>query len=109
MKSKISLSDLSSFANVSTRTLIRWKKSDLKKYDRLLKQYQESDLFSLRSFLKENKIELMGNFGIYFTDIDDYSVGILAEDTNFLISKKKKSDKELREIKKNLRLLKEWL
>jgi len=109
MNRKISEYELASFANVSTRTLSRWKKSDLKKYDRLTKQYQESEIFSLRSFLKENKIELMGNFGIYFTDVDDYSVGILAEDTNSMITNLNNSEEVIEKIKENLKLLKEWL
>ena len=109
MKNKIPESELASFANVSERTIRRWKKNDLKKYDLLIKKFKESDLSALRTFLKENHIELMGNFGIYFTDIDDYSVGILAEDTNHMITRSNKSKEDTEEIIENLKTLKEWL
>lgn len=105
---KISESELAKFGNISTRTLRRWKVGQ-KKYDQLMKKYKEEEISSLRNLLKKHSIELMGNFGIYFTDIKDYAVGILAEDTNSIIRKEEKTVEELLEIEKNLKLLREWL
>lgn len=109
MIKKISELELAVFKDVSTRTIRRWKKEDLKKYDKTIKKYKESELFILRAFLKKHKIELMGNFGIYFSDIDNFSVGVLAEDTNSLITKNHKTNEEVKIIVKNLKTLKEWL
>jgi len=106
---KITDNDLATMANVSTRTIRRWKKDDPKKYSRLLRDFLKSDLFTLKKFLEDRKIVLMGTIGIYFKDVDDYMVGSLAEDTNNMISSLNKSKEMVKKIDENLRLMKEWL
>jgi len=106
---KITDSDLATMANVSTRTIRRWKKDDIEKYNRLLRDFLKSDLFDMKKFLEDRKISLMGNHGIYFIDVNDFAVGVLAEDTNNMISSLKKSEEMIKEIDENLRLMKEWL
>ena len=108
MNQKILETDLARFANCSVRTIRRRKKKH-KEYAALLKEYLKSDIYALRKFLETHKIELMGNFGIYFTDLDDYVLGVLAEDTNNLIVKSNKSEEEIKKIEENLELLRSWL
>ena len=69
----------------------------------------KSDIYALRNFLETHKIELMGNFGIYFIDVNDYVVGVLAEDTNYLIQKTNKTEEDIKNIEENLKTLREWL
>jgi len=106
---KVTDKDLAEMAKVSDRTIRRWKQKDPKKYNRLLRDFLKSDLFALKKFLEERKISLMGNYGIYFIDVDDFAVGVLAEDTNNMISSIKKSEEMIKEIDENLKLMKDWL
>ena len=106
---KITDKDLAEMAKVSDRTIRRWKQKDPKKYNRLLRDFLKSDLFTLKKFLEERKISLMGNHGIYFIDVDDFAVGVLAEDTNSMIASLNKSKEMVKKIDENLRLMKEWL
>ena len=106
---KITDNDLASMANVSTRTIRRWKKADPKKYNRLLKEFVKSDLFAMKKFLEDRKIVLIGTIGIYFEDIDDYMLGSFAEDTNNMIGILDKSEELIEKIDGNLKLMKDWL
>lgn len=45
---------------------------------------------------------------IYFNDLEDYSVGVLAEDTNYLIRHIRTKKDELKALE-NLKLLREFL
>ena len=109
MNKKILEADLAQFANVSVRTIRRIKKNDSERYSKLIKKFMKSDIHKLREFLTAHNIELLGNFGIHFNDVDDYAVGILAEDTNNMITISDKSDELIEKIEDNLKLLKSWL
>jgi hypothetical protein len=61
-----------------------------------------------KEFCKKNGLELVNNHMIYFTNLEDYSVGVLAEDTNYLI-KNMSTKEEENQAKENLDLLREWL
>ena len=62
----------------------------------------------LDKFCKKNNIELIYTHMIYFNDLDDYSVGVLAEDTNDLIRHMKTEKEEIKALE-NLKLLREFL
>ena len=63
----------------------------------------------VKEFCEKSSIRLIGNHMIVFTDIEDYSVGALAEDTNYMIQNIEKESIKKEEIKKNLNLLRKWL
>ena len=47
------------------------------------------------------------NHMIYFNDLEDYAVGVLAEDTNYLI--RNYSSKYKKELEENIKLLKTFI
>jgi hypothetical protein len=61
-----------------------------------------------KEFCRKNDIKLVGNHMIYFCDLDDFCVGVLAEDTNDFI-KNMKTKEEEDEAKSNLKILKSWI
>ena len=67
----------------------------------------------IKEFCENSSIRLIENHMIVFTDIEDYSVGVLAEDTNYMIRNMDSisiGKEEIKEkIKENLNLLREWL
>ena len=63
----------------------------------------------IEEFCANSSIRLIENHMIYFTDLEDYSVGVLAEDTNYMIQNIEKESIKKEEIKENLKLLRKWL
>jgi len=61
-----------------------------------------------KEFCRKNKVELVNNHMIYFTNLEDYSVGVLAKDTNYLIKSMSTKEEENQAVE-NLNLLKKWL
>ena len=62
-----------------------------------------------KDFCKENGIEITNNHMIFYTNSDRFSVGVLAEDTNYMIQNIDSNDIKEKEIKENLELLKSWI
>ncbi len=59
---------------------------------------------------QEYNIKLIENHMIYFCDKDDYCVGVLAEDTNFMIRNQIDNKGDIYEkIDENIKLLKSWI
>ena len=65
----------------------------------------------IEEFCANSSIRLIENHMIVFTDIEDYSVGVLAEDTNYMIRNMDSIGGEeiKKKIKENLNLLRNWL
>ena len=125
----ISPDELAKQLGVSTGTLGNWKTGykptstqgekglkmllelhALKQENASLKEKLETreEAYTTEKYLESRKIKLMGNFGIHFLDIEDYSVGAYAEDTVYMIINIAKSDIKVSEIDERLETLKEW-
>lgn len=56
---------------------------------------------------KKYNLKCVNNHMIFFNDLEDYAVGVLAEDTNYLI--RNYSPKYKKELEENIKLLKSWI